>query len=150
MPGSESRPEVTVGDAWSYFQERFGVSREDLEKFEIVKRSGDFWLLSDFDEPELEYETEGVRFLRDTGNFLKPTTYGLQVLEDKISQNQVEVGREEFLDLLNGDMIQRDLKSKGYVALEFEGKIFGCGLYKDGLVSSRIPKGRGEELKDLL
>jgi NOL1/NOP2/fmu family ribosome biogenesis protein len=139
-----------VEDAWEYFGERFGVSGEDLEGFEIVKRSGDFWLVSAAEKPDLEYETEGVRFLRDTGNFLKPTTYGLQILGDRISRNRVEMDREEFLDLLEGEMIQRDLDEKGYVALEHEGRVFGCGLYKDGLVSSRVPKGRGKELRKIL
>lgn len=150
MPGSECREEVTVGDAWNYFQERFGVSRDQLDGFEIVKRSGDFWLVSETDEPELEYETEGVRFLRDTGNFLKPTTYGLQILGDEISRNMVELERDELVDLLEGDMLEREMEDKGYVALVYQGKVFGCGLYKDGLVSSRIPKGRSKELRDLI
>ncbi len=150
MPGSESRPDMGVEDAWNYFEERIGVSREDLEGYKILKRSGDFWLVSDVEEPELEYQTEGVRFLRDTGNFLKPTTYGLQILEEKISRNIVELDREEFLTLLEGDMIERELESKGYVALVYEGKVFGCGLYKNNLVSSRIPKGRAKELRDLI
>ena len=139
-----------VEDAWNYFEERFGVSREDLDSYKILKRSGDFWLVSDVDEPELEYQTEGLRFLRDTGNFLKPTTYGLQILEGKISRNLVELDREEFLDLMDGEMVERNLEDKGYVALVYDGKVFGCGLYKDELVSSRIPKGRGKELRDLL
>jgi NOL1/NOP2/fmu family ribosome biogenesis protein len=157
-----------VEDAWNYFEERFGVSREDLDGYKILKRSGDFWLVSDVDELELEYQTEGVRFLRDTGNFLKPTTYGLQIIEGKISRNLVELDREEFLDLLDGEMVERNLEEnadsseesacssnpeeccEGYVALVYDGKIFGCGLYKDELVSSRIPKGRGKELRDLL
>lgn len=150
MPGSESREEKKVEDAWNFFQERFGVSREDLEDHKILKKSGDFWLTSDVDEPELEYKTEGVRFLRDTGNYLKPTTYGLQILGEKISRNTVKLEKKELVELLNGDMIERDLEKKGYVALMYEGEIVGCGLYKDGLVSSRVPKGRGNELKEFI
>ena len=47
-----------VEDAWNYFEERIGVSREDLEGYKILKRSGDFWLVSDVEEPELEYQTQ--------------------------------------------------------------------------------------------
>lgn len=139
-----------VEDAWNYFEKRFGVSREDLDSQKIVKKSGDFWLVSDVVEPELEYQTGGVRFLRDTGNFLKPTTYGLQILEGKISRNLVELDREELLKLLDGEMVEREMSDKGYVALVYDGKVLGCGLYKNNLVSSRIPKGRGKELRDLL
>jgi len=150
LPGSESREEMDVEDAWKFFEKRFGVSRKDLEGHKILKRSGDFWLTSDVDEPELEYKTEGVRFLRDTGNYLKPTTYGLQILGEKISCNTVELEKEELIELLNGDMIERELEEKGYVALVYEEEVIGCGLYKDGLVSSRVPKGRGNELKKFL
>ena len=150
MPGSESREEMKVEDAWKFFEERFGVSREDLKDHKILKRSGDFWLTTDVDEQELEYKTEGIRFLRDTGNYLKPTTYGLQILGEKISQSTVELGKKELVELLDGEMIERELGEKGYVALVYEGEVIGCGLYKDGLVSSRVPKGRGNELKEFL
>lgn len=150
MPGSESREKLGVKDAWNYFQERFGIGRDDIKHRKIVKKSGDFWLTSDQEEPDLEYKTVGIRLLRDTGSYLKPTTYGLQILEDEISRNKVEISREEFLTLLEGDMIERKMSEKGYVALVFKGRVLGCGLYKDELVSSRIPKGRGEELENFI
>lgn len=150
MPSSENRDHTRAEEAWNYFEDRFGVSKEDLENHKILKKSGDFWLTSDADEPGLKYETEGVRFLRDTGSYLKPTTYGLQILNDKISRNVVELDEEDLLTLLDGDMIEREMREKGYVALIYQGEVIGCGLYKDGLVSSRVPKGRGKELRQLL
>jgi NOL1/NOP2/fmu family ribosome biogenesis protein len=136
LPSSES-------EAWKYVQERFGIGREDLD-FSFRERSGDIWVTTG--EEEQEAQTEGFRFLRDTKHGFKPTTYALQFLGDRISKNIVEVDAEEIQVLLEGDMIQRKMDEKGYVAIKFQDQIFGCGLYKDQLVSSRIPKGRGKEL----
>jgi len=72
-------------------------------------------------------------------------------LGDRISKNIVELDKQEFLNLLNREeMVPREMEEKGYVALRFEGQIVGCGYYMNETVSSRIPKGRGKELADIL
>lgn len=126
-------------------KERFGVEEGDLEGLSFVEVSGDVWLASE-EETSLEAETRGIRAVRVMDIGLKPTTYLLQLLGGKLSRNVVEVDEEEFRALLNGDMIERKLDEKGYVAIKFDGKVFGCGFYMDELVSSRIPEGRAEEL----
>lgn len=140
MPNSERN------EASEYFKERFGVDIESIKGFKFVQRSGDYWLRAT-EKNELDKETEGIRSLRDTGKYLKPTTYVLQLFDQKIEKNVVELEREELRDLINGEMISVEASSKGYVALSFEGKIVGCGLYMDEVVSSRIPRGRAKELK---
>lgn len=136
-------------DGEEYLKERFGVELDDT-RYQLEKVNGDLWLVSQEMDEYLEAETKGVRGVRCMDIGLKPTTYLLQLLQDKVSRNRVDVDREEFLTLLDGGMIERKMKEKGYVALSFNGRVFGCGLYKDELVSSRIPQGRGEELRELL
>jgi len=151
LPGSENREKIQVEDAWEYLNDRFGIKKEELLSYKIIKKSGDFWLTSNEEEPDFEYETVGIRFLRDTGKYIKPTTYGLQILGDKIKSAKIHVSETELVTLLDGDMIERELGiEKGYVAIEYEGRIVGCGLYKDELVSSRVSTGRADELKNLL
>lgn len=147
MPSSESE----IEKAWDYIRERFGVEKADLEGFSIRRVAGDYWLISNQVDTKLDVETYGFRFVRITGRGLKPTTYGLQFLGDRISKNMVELDKQEFLDLLNReDMIPREMEEKGYVALKFEDQIVGCGYYMNKTVSSRIPKGRGEELAGII
>lgn len=150
MPGSGSRESIGVKEAREFFLERFDVDIEKVEGLELEKNSGDFWLKSVEEDEDLEAEVEGIRVLRDTGKFLKPTTYALQLLGDKISKNTVEVDREGLKEILNGEMISAETSSEGYVAVVFDGEVVGCGLYKDDVVSSRIPQGRGEELLTFL
>lgn len=147
MPNSENK----VRQAWKYLEERFGVTKEDIEDYDLRLESGDIWLVSRDMRTELDVETYGFRFLRFTGKGLKPTTYGLQVLEDKLKKNVVEVDKEELEGLLKRErMIERDMEENGYVAIKFQGKIIGCGFYAKDKVSSRIPKGRGKELLEIL
>lgn len=142
-------PDSANEQAWRYLEKRFGVERSSV-KFEIKKVSGDYWLHTD-NCSALEYETQGIRCLRDTGRGLKPTTYILQLLEEHLERNVVEVDREELIKLLERrEMIERQMKQEGYVALRFRQRIIGCGYYKDQKVSSRIPKGRSGELKKII
>lgn len=151
MPSSENNSKKTVADAWKYIRKRFGVKQTDLEGFNIKKVSGDFWLVSDQLETSLEVETNGFRFLRITGRGLKPTTYGLQFLGDRISENIVKLDRSEFLKLLKREeMIPRKMNEKGYVALKYEDQVVGCGYFMNETVSSRIPKGRANELTNII
>lgn len=136
-------------DGEEYLEQRFGVDLDET-RYRLEKVNGDLWLVSEQMENCLEAETKGVRGVRCMDIGLKPTTYLLQLLQDEISRNRIKLDREEFLTLLEGGMIERKMKEKGYVALSFNGYVFGCGLYKDELVSSRIPQGRGEELRELL
>ncbi|QGA80574.1 hypothetical protein [Candidatus Nanohalobium constans] len=137
MPNSRNK-------AKKYLEERFGVETKELTLKEI---SGDFWLTSS-EESNLEFETEGIRAVRVMDIGLKPTTYLLQLLDDEISRNVIEVNEKEMKTLEEGGMIQRTMGKKGYIALKFQGRVIGCGLYKDELVSSRIPEGRMKELVD--
>lgn len=133
--------------AWQYLEDRFGI---ELEDHELKQVSGDFWLVSGDLETGYEVETYGVRCVRDTGNHLKPTTYALQLLGDRLERNVVEIDREELETLLDREMVARDAEEEGYVALKYDGRVIGCGLYKDEKVSTRIPKSRSKELRQIL
>jgi NOL1/NOP2/sun family putative RNA methylase len=147
---SEHGSNQTDSDAWEYLEKKFGVEKNNLLGFRIEKISGDYWLHTE-KNVDLEFETKGIRCLRDTGRGLKPTTYILQLLENKIRENIVEVDKEELIDLLDRrEMIDREMKDEGYVALKYQERIIGCGYYKNQKVSSRIPKGRSQELKKII
>lgn len=137
MPSSANKAE-------KYLKDRFGVDVSDLT---LKKVNGDYWLASSL-QSDLEFETEGIRAVRVMDIGLKPTTYLLQLLDDKITCNVIDLDKKELETLEEGGMIQREMDEKGYVALKFEDRIIGCGLYKDELVSSRIPEGRMKELVD--
>lgn len=129
---------------------RFGVKKKDLSEFGIEKVAGDYWLHTE-QNTNLEFETKGIRCLRDTGRGLKPTTYILQLFENEIKKNKVKLDHEELIKLLKREeMIERNREEEGYVALEYQDRIIGCGYYKNEKVSSRIPKGRSKELKKII
>jgi NOL1/NOP2/sun family putative RNA methylase len=130
--------------AEEYMKERFGVGKEEIN---LEKINGDYWLCPR-KTPGLETETRGIRAVRDMDIGLKPTTYLLQLVQEKISRNTVKVSEGDLKTFREDGMIQRELEEKGYVALKYEDRIIGCCFYMDGLVSNRIPEGRLEELNN--
>jgi len=138
-----------VDKAFEYVENRFGVEKEDIEGLGFREVSGDVWVSSSEDSG-LEAETYGIRAIRFMDIGLKPTTYFLQLLGEKIKHNDVRVDEKEFKTLLQGDMIERKMDEKGYVAIVYDSRVFGCGFYMDELVSSRVPEGRAKELLNTL
>lgn len=139
-------------EAWEYLRTRFGVDRDALQDMNLVRQSGDFWIVPEAAETlaDMDAETRGFRFLRDQDIGLKPTTYALQFLGGRITRNRVVLTRDELVRVLDGDLIDRDADSDGYVALVYADRVIGCGLYHNDTVSSRIPKGRGKELRQAI
>lgn len=134
-------------EGWDYLEERFGVDRSAVQG-DLRPRGDDLWLVA-CDDTGLPVETAGFRCVRGLDIGLKPTTYALQFLGDRITRSRVEVDREELLTLLDGDLLDR-APSEGYVALVFRGRVLGCGLSKGGELSSRIPKARARELRPIV
>lgn len=140
---------ASAGDVWDYLDDRFGVDPADAEPLVLIERSGDYWLASPH-PVEGDVETRGFRFVRVQQIGLKPTTYALQFLGDRIMKNRVSLSRQQLQALLDGEMVEADADSEGYVALVYEGRVVGCGMYRNGTVSTRIPKGRAQHLKHFL
>lgn len=150
MPGSPSDP---VEQAWAYLRDRFGIQQDDavLDGLTLEQVSGDVWLVPEQHESAYAVKTYGIRCVRMQDIGLKPTTYALQLLEPAVSQNVVTVDRTQLQELLAGELVPVDavdgaLDGEGYVGIRYGDRLLGCGLYKNDTVSSRIPKGRGQEL----
>lgn len=138
-------------EAWEFLEETFGIGPSDLPHLDIEERNGDYWLVAEDRPEEYDEQVSGIRALRTLDIGLKPTTYLVQLLGDSIGRNVVELSKEEFHKLLaREEMIPRDLEDETYVALKYDGRVFGCGYFKDGVVSSRIPKGRSNELLEII
>lgn len=140
---------ASADDVWRYMEDRFGVEPSAVEPLTLVERSGDYWLSAP-QQVEGNVETCGFRFVRVQQIGLKPTTYALQYLGDRITTNRVPLSKEQLLRLLDGDMVDAAAGSEGYVALVYNDVVVGCGMYRDGTVSTRIPKGRAEHLQHFL
>lgn len=136
--------------ARTYFAETFGVEESFWEPYAFHERSGDIWLVSGDMAVEDDSMAAGIRLLRDTGIGLKPTTYGLQLLGDAITERRMELSREELEELVfDRERLDCPL-SNGYVALVFDGTIIGCGLVTGRGLQTQVPKGRAQDLESML
>ena len=134
-----------ANEALTYFRERFGV--EELPG-RVVERGDALWLTTASGElPEgIPTIAMGVRLLRRHGRGLKPTSFGLMLLGDRIRAQRVNLSRSELEALLQGRTLTRKDLPPGYVALCFEGDVLGCGHVKGELLRCQIPRGRRQEL----
>ncbi len=99
---------------------------------------------------EDEFMAAGIRLLRDTGIGMKPTTYGLKLVGDAITERRVELSRED-LEALVFDRERLDCPfSNGYVVLVFRDTVIGCGLVTGRGLETQIPKGRAQDLASML
>lgn len=132
--------------------EQFGIDPSFWHEFTIYEKGGDLWITS----KQQEFATDedimalGLRALRDTGIGLKPTTYLLQFLGDRITERVVDLDRENLDELVFEREKLASALPNGYVALRFRDKILGCGLVTSRGLETQVPKGRSKTLKTML
>lgn len=134
-----------------YFSQRFGVNEDFWEEYETYEKGESIWITSHSRGLEDKFVSAGLRALRTGGRSLKPTTYVLQFLGDKLNRNVVELGKEELRELLSESSVLKSGYSPGYVALKYRNQIIGCGLkHSASSLRNQIPKRRAEVLLEIL
>jgi len=140
LPSSDEQ----ANEALTYLREHFGV--EELPG-RVVERGDSLWLTTAPEVPEgVKVHSLGIRLLRKQKKSLKPTSFGLMLLGDRIRAQRVNLSRSDLENLLQGRTLTRKDLTPGYVALCFEGDVLGCGHVKGGLLRCQIPRGRRQEL----
>ena len=125
--------------ALALLREEFGV--EELPG-RLVCPSGDWWLTTAPDLPQgVRVHALGVRLLRAQARGLKPTSFGLMLLGDRIRKRRVELTREELLALLHGRPLVREGVPPGYVALCLAGEVAGLRPCKGRGATGADPPG---------
>jgi hypothetical protein len=130
-----------------YWRERFGVPEEAWQGLILWERARTYRVLS-FDPrgdqaiTSLKVITVGIPFLRMTGRTLKPTTASLRLMSQWISRNRLLLDESQVQDLLSKGEIPWGSPSQkpGYVLLESEAGVLGCGLLKPHRLICQIPK----------
>jgi len=134
--------------ARGYLRERFGV--EELPG-RVVERARGLWLTTADLVPEgVKVHSVGVRLFYLQGKVLKPASFGLSFLGERIRRRRVEVTLEELERLLLGQAVEKPTAPEGYVALAYRGDVIGCGKVKEGKLSAEISKARRRELLSAL
>lgn len=140
----ESQPQRVEDPCYlQWFSERFGLDPDVFSSFQLWKKGKDkIWLADSSCQPisEVEIETLGIPLMRTS---YKPTTCALQRLGFYITGNVISL--EDFravqrFFLGESQPINTSLES-GFVHVRYDNYELGCGLYKNGMLYSQIPKG---------
>lgn len=146
-----------------FWREKFGVPQETFDEYIFYKKGAKkVWAVRreavgavEGDEAEtletLDYESVGLPLMRIGGEHDKPTTDALQLFGDAVRKNSVELDAEDAREFVRGEDVEiefgEDEVDLGYVVVNHEGEVLGCGLYFPGELRSQIPKGRRVELR---
>jgi NOL1/NOP2/fmu family ribosome biogenesis protein len=130
-----------------YLWERFMVPAEALEGFLVFQRGATFYFLaresgeaSDVTRT-LKVVSVGLPAIRVVGRQLKPTSSLLRILSPWIKKNRVKLTQSQALELLSKGSISFPAgeHEKGYVLVETEHLVLGCGLLQKNVLRSQIP-----------
>ncbi len=134
-----------------YFSKRFGVRKAFWDEFKFYNKGRSIWIISQNIELRDNFIGSGIRTLRYVGDKMKPTTYILQLLEEEIQKNVKKLNMQEAKHLLLERKELATSLSPGYVALEINDMIIGCGLVNSTYkLKSQISKNRTKELRKAL
>ncbi len=129
-----------------YFRQRFGIRDSLWEPYEIqVGKRTVYIRAQGCGFPEgWKIENSGFRVARLTSKLFKPGNRLLQWLGTEIIKGKLEVNSYEFKKLLERKPVVPEKSyrcSRGYVALQFRGKIAGCGFWSGDKLETQMAKG---------
>lgn len=139
-----------------YFKERFGIGEEFLREFEFYFKGDIYWIiqkevLNSSSLDVYKVYSLGFPFARKLDKGIKPTSWALIWLKDKIKKNKIELDIDKVRELLLSNFIEIDAPlERGYVAISLNGDVIGCGFYKEGILRAEIPKSRRKTLLEIL
>ncbi len=134
----EERQEVL-----KYLEDRFGISINIFDKYEILRGVSNFWLFPKNQYLEilesLQVQTVGLLFLRKVSRYLKPTSAFLQRFGYLATKNIVTLSEDIIEVLKERNKVEINLNLEpGYVILKNKYWILGCGLYLPGKLFSYL------------
>lgn len=147
-------PEQCKREVLRYLPQRFGVPVEILDKYNFVWSGGAIWMTSvplELLPKHRAVQRIGLRALRKVPQGWKPTTPILQFFDKYITRNRLSLTHEQWKQILSGQAIDclKDEISPGYVALELEGVIVGCGFFNGRFLNHQLSKVKVTELAEV-
>lgn len=124
-----------------WFADRFGINPSLFSCYQLwVKGKDKIWLGEKQCQPppQILVQTLGMPLMR-VGS--KPTTAALQRFGSEITCNVIKLENWESVQwFLQGKSQAVTFSGSGYVHVRYGNYELGCGLYKDGILRSQIPK----------
>ncbi len=152
-------PEQCKREVLRYLPQRFGIPVEVLDRYNYIWSGGAIWMTSvplELLPTHGAVQRVGLRALRKVPQGWKPTTPLLQFFDRYITRNRVSLTQEQWKQLLSGQAIDclkegilTDQLSPGYIALELDGVIVGCGFFNGRFLNHQLSKVRAAELAEI-
>ncbi len=152
-------PEQCKREVLRYLLQRFGIPVEVLDRYNYIWSGGAIWMTSvplELLPTHRAVQRVGLRALRKVPQGWKPTTPLLQFFDRYITRNRVSLTQEQWKQLLSGQAIDclkegilTDQLSPGYIALELDGVIVGCGFFNGRFLNHQLSKVRAAELAEI-
>ncbi len=135
----------------TYFKNRFGVKKEFWKDYNFYEKGNSIWITSQELEPKDDFIAGGIRTLRYIGKKVKPTTYILQILDERIQKNTKHLDEKEAKTLILKRKPIEESLDPGYIALKLNNKVIGCGMMNhQNELKTQISKNRTKELQEIL
>lgn len=142
-PAFELEPQRSA--VLGYFDTRFGIPLITFAGFCLIRRHKTYSLLRATPHVErlagLHVHAVGLPVLRSIRHHLKPTTAALQQFGTAASRHILDLSETQVITLLREreQPLHLDIQP-GYVILQHNGHILGCGLYTPGRLRSQLPQ----------
>ncbi len=144
QPSIESQPQPVQDSRYlPWFCERFGIDPEIFSPFQLWMKGKDkIWLADSTCQPtsEVHVQTLGIPLMRISN---KPTTSALQRFGSQLKRNVILLDDFSAVQrfFLGESQLVNTSVEPGFVHVRYDNYELGCGIYKNGVLHSQIPKG---------
>ena len=129
-----------------YCTERFGISEEIFEKYQLYEGSKNkIYLIKELLELRFTPESSGLYIFR-FDKTPKPTTNFLQLFGAFISKNVLDIDEKNLINYCKGKDLRVHSSSNkiepGFIAVRYNNIIVGCAHWTKITVRNQLPKSR--------
>ena len=131
-----------------YLEERFNIKKELFKDYALYINQNKRVFIGPKSIVREPVAT-GLQIAR-IENTIKPSTNFFHMFGDKIKKNVIDIKRSQVKDFVAGEDIplNKTDTEEGYVLVKYEKKSLGCGLLKNNLLRSMIPKSKRVPLEN--
>lgn len=89
---------------------------------------------------KLRINNAGLYILEDKNNELRLSVEGSQILGPKTNKNIIELTKEELVEWLKGNDLDKKGDNQGFVIIKHNKDFFGSGKFKENRLLNFLPK----------
>jgi len=130
----------------NWLKEQYGIKELKIDRAFLKNNKDKIFLISkDISELQtrnIRLNLIGMYFAKEVKDGIRLSIEGSQLIGPKAKKNIIDLDEKQLDDWLNGQDVEYETDSKGFVIIRYNNDFYGVGTAKEGKILNYVPKDR--------